>query len=77
MMIGQVGLAPVIGILIGLALGGALSVGAGMVVPGVVPGDPVALSLAPAAIGLAGLAAILVPVRRVLRGNPVQALRDE
>ncbi len=69
--------APLIGLGVGTLIAGALTVGASNVLAGVRAGDPVVLSVAPATIALVALAAMLVPVRRLLRGSPMSRLREE
>ncbi|MEZ4455619.1 MAG: ABC transporter permease [Gemmatimonadales bacterium] len=76
MLVRQVGRGPAVGVAVGIALGLVFSLGASRAVPGAVAGDPVALVLAPAMILLAAAAAIVVPVVRVLRRNPVRALTE-
>ncbi len=77
MMMRQIGLAPVVGTVIGLALGAGFTIGAGIAVPGVQAGDPVALGVAPMVVAVAAFVAIVVPVWRVLRRSPMGTLREE
>jgi ABC-type lipoprotein release transport system permease subunit len=69
--------APATGLLAGLGIGMALSVVASSVVPGVRAADPVAMSVVILAIGLLCAVALIVPVHQLLRGAPMQRLRDE
>ena len=68
-------------LLTGLALGVCGALGAGRLIEsqlfGVTPRDPVALSLAVAAFGAAGLLAIWWPSRRAAATDPAIALRVE
>jgi hypothetical protein len=69
--------APVTGLVIGLAIGTALSVGAASVVPGVRVADPAAFSFVAIAVSLLSAGALVVPVRALLRGSPMRRLREE
>jgi hypothetical protein len=64
-------------LLAGLGIGMALSVVASSVVPGVRAADPVAMSVVILAIALLCAVALIVPVHQLLRGAPMQRLRDE
>jgi putative ABC transport system permease protein len=66
-----------IGIATGLAGYLALSQVVGKLLFGIAPTDPATLALAPVVLCLAALAACLLPVRRALRVNPLEALRAE
>jgi hypothetical protein len=69
--------APATGLLAGLGIGMALSVVASSVVPGVRAADPMAMSVVILAIGLLCAVALIVPIHQLLRGAPMQRLRDE
>ena len=69
--------APVVGLVAGLALGVALSVGAANVMPGVRVADPLGLGVVSVMIGLLSAGALVIPVRSLLRGTPMQRLREE
>jgi putative ABC transport system permease protein len=72
------GLGPVIaGLLIGLAMAIAASQLMTVLLYGVSPADPVTYIVVVAALTGSALLACVVPVRRVLRLNPVVALRHE
>ena len=64
---------------IGTGLAGylALSRIVGRLLYGVAATDPLTLSIAPLVLALAALAACLVPMRRAIRVNPIEALRTE
>jgi predicted permease len=66
---------------IGVAVGGLLAVGAGQAISavlyGITPFDPVAWGLAVAALFAAAGLANLIPARRAMRIDPMQALRTE
>ena len=66
-----------IGIGIGLAAYLALSQVVGKLLYGVAATDPATLAIAPIVLALAALAACLLPVRKALRVNPLEALRAE
>ena len=66
-----------IGIVTGLAAYLALSQVVGKLLYGVAATDPVTLAIAPVVLALAALAACLMPVRRAVRVNPLEALRAE
>jgi len=66
-----------LGVAAGLAAYLALSSVIGKLLYGVAATDPVTLSVAPLVLALAALAACLLPVRKALRVNPVEALRAE
>ncbi len=77
LMIGSGARPPLLGLLVGLAIGVALSVGVATVVPGVRVADPAALSTVVAVVGLLIAVALLLPVRRMLRAGPMRRLREE
>ncbi|MES1166471.1 MAG: FtsX-like permease family protein, partial [Pseudomonadota bacterium] len=64
---------------IGTGLAGylALSQVVGRLLYGIAPTDPAALAVAPIVLSLAAFAACLLPVRRAVRVNPLEALRAE
>lgn len=66
-----------LGIAAGLAGYLALSSVIGKLLYGVAATDPLTLALAPVVLALAALAACLLPVRRAVRINPLEALRTE
>ncbi len=66
-----------LGILAGLGGYLALSQIVGRLLYGVAATDPVMLSIAPVVLALAAFAACLLPVRRAVRVNPLDALRAE
>ncbi|MES1194337.1 MAG: FtsX-like permease family protein, partial [Opitutus sp.] len=65
------------GVATGLAGYLALSQIVGKLLYGIAPTDPATLALAPVVLCLAALAACLLPVRRAVRVNPLEALRSE
>ncbi len=65
------------GIVSGLAGYLALSQIVGKLLYGIAPTDPATLAVAPVVLCLAALAACLLPVRRAVRVNPLEALRAE
>jgi predicted permease len=69
--------APLVGLVIGLAIGAALSMGAATVIPGVRVADPAALGLVAAVITLLSAIALAMPVRGMLRSAPMRRLREE
>lgn len=69
--------APAAGIAFGLGAGFVFSRLASQVVPGVTPGDPFAFSVVPACVVGVALLALLVPAWRVLKRDPLMALREE
>jgi ABC-type antimicrobial peptide transport system permease subunit len=66
-----------IGIGTGLAGYLALSQVVGRVLYGIAPTDPATLALAPVVLALAAFAACLLPMRKAVRVNPLEALRAE
>lgn len=66
-----------LGVLLGLAGSLALSTALQSIVFGVAAADPVALSIATAAVAVATLFACALPARRALRVSPIEALRAE
>jgi putative ABC transport system permease protein len=66
-----------LGVVIGLGAYLALSRIVGQLLYGIAPTDPAALAVAPLVLGLAALAACLLPVARAVRVNPIVALRAE
>lgn len=66
-----------IGIGTGLACYLALSQVVGRVLYGIAPTDPATLALAPIVLALAAFAACLLPMRKAVRVNPLEALRAE
>lgn len=66
-----------IGIGTGLAGYLALSQIVGRVLYGIAPTDPATLALAPVVLALAAFAACLLPMRKAVRINPLEALRAE
>ena len=69
--------APAAGLLVGLAIGVALSIGAANIVPGVHAADPVALTLVLLVVGTLSMFALAFPALALLRGSPMNRLRDE
>jgi ABC-type antimicrobial peptide transport system permease subunit len=69
--------APLVGLVIGLAIGAALSMGAATVIPGVRVADPAAMGLVAAVITLLSAIALAMPVRGMLRSAPMRRLREE
>ena len=69
--------APLAGLLTGLAIGVALSIGAASVIPGVRVADPAALSIVAAVVVLLSAISLLLPVRGMLRRAPMRRLREE
>ena len=65
------------GIVTGLAAYLALSQVVGKLLYGVAATDPATLAIAPVVLALAALAACLLPVRKAVRVNPLEALRAE
>ena len=65
----------------GVVVGGAVALAVTRVLAGLLykvsPGDPIALAAAAVLLGAAAALAIAVPVRRAMRVDPMQALRDE
>jgi predicted permease len=72
----QVGLAIVAGLVAGVALATGLSNNLAPFLYGVPPGDWLSFGVAPLALLLVGLAACVVPARRVAQTDPVQVLRE-
>ncbi|MGQ0733657.1 MAG: FtsX-like permease family protein [Acidobacteriota bacterium] len=70
-------LAPGLGVAVGMAGGVAFAVFARDIVTGLRPTDPLAFGATPVAICLVVVAAIVTPVTRVLRRDPMAALRNE
>ena len=66
-----------IGIGAGLVAYLALSSVVGKLLYGVAATDPATLAVAPVVLALAAFAACLLPVRKALRVNPLEALRAE
>ena len=68
-------------VLVGLALGVPLSIGAGQLIAselyGVSTWDPMALGVAAAALALSAFAAAIIPARRAASISPIEALRVE
>ena len=71
--------APLVGTVIGLAVGAALTVVVGRlgIVPGVRVADPVVVLTAPLVLGSVALASMWAPVRRAIRRPAMSALREE
>jgi hypothetical protein len=69
--------APAIGLAVGLALATVLTVAASKLMPGAIAGDPMVLGGAAAVMAGVALAAMLIPVRRLLRGSPMTQLRED
>lgn len=69
--------APAAGLLVGLALGIGVSIGATRVVPGVRIADPLAFTAVVLTVGTLSLLAIVFPARDLLRGSLMRRLRDE
>jgi ABC-type antimicrobial peptide transport system permease subunit len=44
---------------------------------GVIPGDPLTLTIVPLALGMIAVAAALLPAYRATRVNPMEALRAD
>jgi predicted permease len=70
-------IAPAIGIAAGLALGAVFAQVARTVLSGVDPADPLILAGVPLVVGAVAATATLIPVRRMLRGDPIAAIRQE
>lgn len=68
--------APLIGLVLGVAVAAAFSVGVSKVVVGAVPGDPLALIGAPLGVMLVVAAAMAFPVTRVVRGSVARRLME-
>jgi len=66
-----------LGIVMGLVAYLALSSVVGKLLYGIAPTDPLTLALAPVVLAVAALAACLLPVRKAVRVNPLEALRTE
>jgi ABC-type antimicrobial peptide transport system permease subunit len=68
-------------VLVGLALGIPLAIGAGRLISaqlyGVSSWDPVALAVAAATLALSAFFAAVIPARRAASISPMQALRNE
>jgi predicted permease len=77
LVLGQTALLGVLGALIGLTAALALTGALRQVLFGTSPNDPVVLAAVTAVLMAVALLASLVPVRRALRVNPVEALRAE
>jgi predicted permease len=77
LLLRQGSLSPKVGLAAGLGMGAVFARFISQVVSGVTPADPVAFGGTAATIALVAAAAILIPVWRVLRRNPLAALRDE
>jgi putative ABC transport system permease protein len=77
LLLRQGSLSPMVGLAAGLGMGAVFARFISQVVSGVTPADPVAFGGTAATIALVAAAAILIPVWRVLRRNPLAALRDE
>jgi ABC-type antimicrobial peptide transport system permease subunit len=73
----QNSVAPLAGLGVGLGLGVAFAWFVSQVLAGVDPRDPLALGGTAAVVALAAGAAVVIPVWRTLRGNPLTALREE
>jgi len=73
----QGGRAPLLGMLVGLAIAFAFSMFVGKVVIGVRPGDPVVFIAIPMALGTIALGAMLVPLRSLARCSPMARLRED
>lgn len=65
------------GLVVGIGLALLLSRGLGILLFGVRPWDPAIFAAVALTLGLAGLAACLVPARRATRVDPISALRYE
>ena len=66
-----------IGVLAGVAFAAALSRALQAMLFGVNPWDPIVFAVVVATLGLAGIAACLIPASRAMRLDPVDALRYE
>ncbi len=66
-----------LGIAVGLTGYLALSSVVGKLLYGIAPTDPATLAVAPVVLALAAFAACLLPVRRAVKVNPLEALRAE
>jgi hypothetical protein len=69
--------APLVGLIIGLAVGTALSVVAASVVPGVRIADPAALAIVALVMATLSAAALIGPALGLLRGAPMRRLRED
>ncbi|MGB7744385.1 MAG: FtsX-like permease family protein, partial [Terracidiphilus sp.] len=67
----------VAGMVFGICLAMLLGRGMSSLLYGVQPSDPVVVSVVVALVLLTSFAALIVPARRALRINPVEALREE
>jgi putative ABC transport system permease protein len=77
LMLRRGGVAPAVGLVAGLLAGLVFARLAASVLAGLDSTDPVALLGVPAVVGTIVLLAIAIPVGRVLRRNPMGALREE
>ena len=77
LILGRVGLLSVAGVVVGGALGLALSTLMSGILFGVERGDPTAMMMTMAAIGLTALLASVGPMRRAVRVNPADTLRAD
>lgn len=69
--------APLLGLVVGLGIGVALSFGAAAAVPGVHVADPVALGVVTVVIVVLSALALILPVQGMLRRAPMRRLREE
>jgi ABC-type lipoprotein release transport system permease subunit len=77
LVIWQGGRAPLLGMIVGLAIAFAVSLFIGKVVIGVRPGDPVVFIAIPAALAAVALGAMLTPLRALVRSSPMARLRED
>ena len=69
--------APLIGMAIGMGVAAVLTIGVRQVMSGVRAGDPLVFGGVVLAIGAMLVVAMAAPLSRVLRSNPMRALREE
>jgi len=77
LMTRQGGLAPLVGLAVGLGAGVVFGRFAREVVSGLEPGDPLAFGAVGVTLLMVAAVAIAIPVWRVLRADPMRALREE
>jgi putative ABC transport system permease protein len=72
----QISVALIVGLITGIALAAAFANRLSPFLFGVSPTDVLSFGVAPLALIVVGIAACLVPARRVARTDPVQVLRQ-